>query len=117
MKKQSKKYDRCRYEWETGFQQSVAERVHELSENIKNDPDREDRLSKNLCPVCFYRNGEMHMNAFYEKDCDICGFEMKFSTSCTGAVCMYCAGVHEICNRCGADVDLKVRKDKFKEES
>jgi hypothetical protein len=45
------------------------------------DRNRKTRVSRHLCPACFYLRGTQHTNVSPTKDCELCGREMQFGTS------------------------------------
>lgn len=114
MERPHKKYDRYRYEWETGVAQGNVRKVQELADKLASDPDRPARMQKGCCTWCYYRPGPMVCNAVTKKPCDICDTPMQFGNSNVDAVCENCSKEHGICRQCGGDLNLKIRRKPFR---
>lgn len=84
--------------------------IIELAKNLAEDTDRVTRLKESLCPACYYsKDGVIVGQSFIRWNCGICQKE-----GCDGhpmhSLCEACAMAHGLCKRCGADLDLKVRR-------
>ena len=82
-------------------------------EDIDNDPDKDNRLSKSLCKHCFYlhkaRLGGAMMTS---RACGICDSQETYSSTATDPLCLPCAKENGLCKQCGGDIDLKQRRNK-----
>lgn len=110
-----RRYDRVRYERETGNAKYLMEQLLERAENVRSDPKRIERHESSVCQMCFYCGGRVGGACVTFKQCDLCGVRMMHGSTATDAVCLECAKKHGVCRRCGADVDLKMRRKPFKE--
>lgn len=85
-----------------------------LSSNLQNDPHKEERLKKGLCLCCYYKRGmRIGMAAITSKECGLCDTVVSYGSSATDNLCEPCAALNRLCKQCGADVNLKVKTDKY----
>lgn len=80
------------------------------AEKIQSDPDKEARLSKCLCVVCFYRGARIGGAAITSQPCMACHEVQQYASTVTDKLCRPCGTKHRLCVRCGADIELKQRK-------
>jgi hypothetical protein len=66
-----------------------------------------DRWREQLCPICFYLPVRIAGQAMTERPCGICGRFVMYGNTATDVLCPECAQRHELCKRCGADIDLR----------
>lgn len=90
------------------------ESVLKKAEQLQTDPNKEERLGVSLCKCCFYvHTSRMGGASITTKPCGICEREMMFPSTATDKICPTCAHENGLCKRCGADIDLKVRRKKY----
>lgn len=65
-----------------------------------------DRWDEQLCQLCFYLPDQIAGHAMTERPCGICGRHVTYGSTLTDVLCLSCAVKHELCKRCGADIDL-----------
>ena len=85
---------------------SLLERVKAIQE----DPKKQERLAKQLCVYCYY-SGCLHLG-LENQSCLICGGIFENSSIPRDKVCSGCAKENKLCRHCGADVSLKLRRQK-----
>lgn len=86
-------------------------RIRHLEERIAKtykDPNREQRLIKYECRVCFYTE-RICGQGFTKYTCAGCNIELSHPNTCVPRLCLSCAQVEEVCRNCGADLELKKR--------
>lgn len=71
------------------------------------DACEHDRRREQLCPMCFYLPVRLAGQAMTERPCGICGRHVMYGSTATDVLCPECAQQHELCKRCGADLDLR----------
>lgn len=101
--------DRVTIERATGDAVYRCESMERTAEKMKKDPDKNKRMEKQQCVVCFYIT-RVHLNAFYQSKCGICDSKILSSNSDVGVLCKTCAVENELCLTCGADIDLKRKR-------
>lgn len=86
--------------------------VIESANAIQNDTKKEERLQQAECKACFYLRGRIGGNVMTNVDCSACGKQMHFSNTSVDTVCKDCAKKHNLCKRCGGDIDMKNRRNR-----
>ncbi len=81
------------------------------------DSEREKRIAQRSCRYCFhFRGGEMSGQAFTNWACGVCGKENMHPNTGTPKVCAKCSCAHELCVRCGGDIEGRYKhKQKWAE--
>lgn len=88
--------------------QTLYQQVRYLAcEKIIHDPDKSDRLEKQLCVFCFYVGGNQTVCKNYYEDCEFCN---KQYCSNLQKLCKDCAKEKRICVYCCSDINLKTRR-------
>jgi len=82
----------------------------EIAEKFQKDPDKKARKKENNCIPCYYYNG-MHGNNMPIKNCDFCKKPVQYFNSDVDKICLDCASKYGLCKRCGADIDLKNKRN------
>lgn len=80
------------------------------AEKAKADTDKKARREASECRCCFYLFDRMGAAGNFKAACRICDKEMSFVTTTLDVLCLDCAKKHELCTRCGGQVDLSLRK-------
>lgn len=104
------KLDSSKILFQTGYQALYRDSVIERGELLSKDPQRKERLTKALCPVCFYGSSRIGGSICTEVICADCDTRLRFSNTCTDILCELCATRLRLCRHCGADLDLKFRR-------
>lgn len=78
-----------------------------------NDIYREERLQTQECQSCYY-NPKIGGCAMTKRNCSACNTEMLFGSTNTDKLCLQCAKGRGVCKHCGADLDLKTRRQVLK---
>lgn len=87
--------------------------ILESAEKINTDPEKTERLTKNLCITCYYVNaGRVGGAAMTSVDCGICDVETTFSNTCVDVICPSCATANNLCKHCGADMNLVNKRNR-----
>ena len=111
MKKNKVTVDQKHIDRQNFYAKQEASKLIESVSNFQTDLHKENRKKLQQCKRCFYlRNGTIACQAFCDQDCGICSKTMSFSSSDTNIVCDSCAASHNLCAKCGADMDLKPLK-------
>jgi hypothetical protein len=87
-----------------------ADAAIELAKNLKHDPERDARLAKGECPMCYYQKGRIGGAAMTNRECGLCGKLMQFTSTNTDTVCQECAVARKLCRHCGGDINMKQRR-------
>lgn len=74
------------------------------ADRAKNDIDREWRLKEQTCLGCYYLTSGLAGSGFTEYTCGICNRSEQYHNTAVPKFCRPCAMQHEICRRCGADM-------------
>lgn len=89
----------------------------ERAKNIETDPDKSNRLKKGLCICCHYlANHRIGGASMTTRPCGLCETTMQFSSTATDVICTSCSHEQGLCKQCGADIELKHRRKKYKFE-
>jgi len=86
------------------------EKTIELANKFVFDPDRQTRLEKSECPVCYYIDSRVGGAMMTTVQCALCDEIMCFPSTSTDILCLGCAKHTKLCKHCGADVDVKNRR-------
>lgn len=71
---------------------------------IREDHRRDVRIERHACVACFYTPG-LAGAAITIAPCRLCGEDITNSSTKTDAVCLSCAQAHQLCARCGGDIN------------
>ena len=96
---------------------SAKRRVKEwidLAEEVSKDTRKALRLERCECKACFY-SSRVGGNAITIRACAICGIDQVYGSSCTDVLCLGCATDHLLCNHCGGDLEMRVRRKDWPE--
>lgn len=83
-----------------------------LSDAIQADSEADQRRARQLCKACYYFTG-LGGAAITTQPCMSCQVDQTYGSTNTDALCMPCAQAGSLCKHCGADVDLKARRQKW----
>ena len=87
------------------------EQILEAARGLAKDHQREIRRSSQLCPCCFYVVPvRIAGAAITTVPCGLCQTPCTFSSTAVDRVCAACAKTHELCKRCGADLELREQR-------
>lgn len=85
-----------------------ARTVKKRLESFEKDSDAAARMREHECRTCWYLYGAtIAMQAFTQRDCDICGEEQTYSSSDTRPICLACAVRNKLCRACCGRVSMK----------
>lgn len=82
----------------------------ERARKVEADEDKQQRLAKLSCKVCWYLQDRIGGAAITKRPCGLCHGEMMFSSTDTDVLCPDCASAHELCRHCGGDLHLRERR-------
>jgi len=89
------------------FAKNYNDSILERADNLKNDPEKKERLEQNLCTTCHYVNNTRVGGATMTTvACGICETDTTFSNTCVDVICPDCADKNNLCKHCGADMKL-----------
>ena len=76
-------------------------------ECLETDPEKELRLSKCLCSLCFYKpkGFTLAMHAFTTVNCSICDEAMTFTSSIVDRLCEKCSELANLCKKCSSSLN------------
>lgn len=97
-------------QWAT---QSARDRIDyhsKIALRLLNDDEKQIRMTKSLCPVCYYSDSRIGGSAITHTNCSLCEKELCFSNTCTDKLCEICAMGKGLCKHCGAAVNLKISR-------
>lgn len=79
--------------------------------NMTEDPQKDDRLAKMECVVCFYPfRGRIGGTMCTSSQCGICQKTIHSSNTNIDVVCLDCAKAHDLCKHCGGDIRMRTRR-------
>jgi hypothetical protein len=110
VRQNSSRYDIVTYTDASHRNLEMFKDLREIVLNISADTNREDRLEKSLCLVCYHYRSRAGGQAITHKPCDICLEDMCFASTCTDKLCKTCSKKLKVCTRCGGDMELKTRR-------
>ena len=98
----------------TGNGKRYVDKALLAAKKLSTDEDKSERLDKCLCLSCFYLFKErMGGASITHRECAHCDTEMRFSSTATDLLCLPCATENCLCSRCGADLELKERRNPY----
>lgn len=107
MKIPKKNIDKVSILLATNQSKKYIENTIKRAENLKNDPQKEDRLSRHLCRSCFYiYNSRIGGAAITETECGLCSTKMIFSSTAVNIICSDCAENKKLCVQCGGKIHI-----------
>jgi hypothetical protein len=108
-------FDKGHWAWQTNRSHDMFVDLIERAEKAKNDTDREARLIKQLCISCHYIRGRIGGAAMTTQPCACCLKPEMYGSTATDELCLSCADKHNLCKRCGGDIDMKRGRRKWPE--
>ena len=113
MKARKKNIDQVSIMNANRFSKTCVDTTIRNAEALTSDNERKQRLDEMLCKSCYYLyHSRIGGQAMTDRDCGICDQTMRFSSTATDVVCLPCAVESALCKRCGADIDLKNKRNK-----
>lgn len=85
-------------------QQIGHEQIRRVDQYLA-DEKRTGRRGQLECRVCFYLRGGIAGAAFTRGECKACGTAFDHPNTAVPDYCTGCASKHQVCRRCGADLD------------
>lgn len=86
--------------------------MRELLEKFDADPEKSERIEQVLCKCCYYSKSQIGGQAFSSRQCASCDWIINASSTCVDVLCVDCAERRGLCKRCGADINLKNRRNR-----
>lgn len=86
-----------------------------LVDAITKDPEKSKRHDAQQCPNCYYGDkiaGRIGGAAMTRTQCAFCETITMFGSTAVDILCDECARKADLCKTCGADIDLKNRKNR-----
>jgi len=80
---------------------------------IATDSDHQHRMQKCLCKACHYRSmlsAGVAGAACTSRPCMRCGQNQHYASTATDVLCADCAKATDLCKKCGADMELRMRQ-------
>lgn len=104
-------HNRYKYEYATERAKYVANEAIAYAKDLQNDPDKKQRLSECVCPVCYYRRvGRIGGARMTFSSCGGCSCRLSSGNTCVDVLCEKCAAERGCCKQCGGDLNLKMRR-------
>jgi hypothetical protein len=101
-------------EWKMRYATSAALERAKRYEDYQTDARREKRERQIVCKSCFYLSGgRIGGSAMTRWWCGICASKQIAGSTATGEVCLSCAKTHNLCTRCGGDLEMRERRRKW----
>ena len=96
----------------TSWAKSTSERLVRGVQEFKTDARMSERLKQRKCRACFYLRGpSVAGQAFTEWTCLGCSKTDMHSCTAVPMLCNECSDKFGACDKCGSDLDLKIRKE------
>lgn len=80
-------------------------------DGVDKDPDKAKRLASAECPICFYERSRIGGAACTQAQCAFCDKKLSSGNTCIDVMCTECAVKTGLCKHCGADVNLRSRRN------
>ena len=94
------------------FSKSLAEKTQKALIEYHKDSRKDKRLRDQLCCTCYYLcAGMLAGQAFTEYTCSCCGEKEMHHNTATPRICRKCSTEHNLCVRCGAGLDVKIKEE------
>lgn len=77
-----------------------------MAARLTDDPDKTARLARQYCKPCHYEE-RLAGQAITKQPCASCGTPQTYSRTLTDDLCLQCAMKHELCKRCGGDIEIR----------
>jgi hypothetical protein len=84
--------------------------ILERAKTLQTDTEKQERLKQQECVVCYYSQ-KVGGSAMTNSSCKNCEKEMLFASTYTDELCIECAIGESLCKHCGADIELKIRRN------
>jgi len=92
-------------EYRTEMNKSVYQRTKDKIKAYELDTDKENRSKTIECKHCYYLRNMCGFSAMTLSYCGICKEPILNGSSDTNRVCDKCAGINDLCIRCGGEMD------------
>ena len=111
MKKSKVLVDQDYIDRQTHWANCEAETLIKNVSEFQSDSRQENRKKIHECKRCFYLRGStIAGQAFTDQDCGICSQTMTFGNTDTNVVCYPCAENHDLCVKCGGNINMTILK-------
>lgn len=98
----------------TEFAKSRVESIIKRAKEIELDTLKAERIKACECKACFYSD-RIGGAAITSRPCMCCNEMQHYGSTATNTLCKPCATKHDLCKRCGGDIELRVRRRKWPE--
>lgn len=115
MKRNPAQFDHYHWKWQTGRSREIFSDLIKRAEKAQNDSEKDVRLSKQLCISCHYILGRIGGAAMTQQPCACCLEGQWYGSTVTDELCLDCAKKHNLCKRCGGDIDMRQGRRKWPE--
>ena len=89
-----------------------ADVLIEKLDHYKRDTKKAQRLERHECKTCYYLLGDrIFGQAFTPYPCGVCHETNSWANTGVPKVCLGCANKLRLCVRCGADINMRKRKE------
>ena len=109
MRYPAKKIDRYSIAWENDHGKERIRHTLARAKIYIEDPKRKERLAAAQCIIC-YGESRIAGAACSERPCGLCGVQLGSGSTDVNVLCRQCALDNQLCEHCGADIDLKDRR-------
>ena len=96
----------------TFWKKEVIKEKIDYAIKIINDEDKDKRLLKQLCPLCFYSEDSIGGASFTTKNCVFCNEPQLYGSTNTQEMCEQCSKNKNCCKTCGCDINLRTHHEK-----
>jgi hypothetical protein len=87
------------------------EQILQAARGLAEDHQKEARQASQLCTCCFYVVPvRIAGAALTTVPCGLCQTPCTFASTAVDRLCVECAKGHELCKRCGADIELREQR-------
>jgi hypothetical protein len=83
------------------------EGVLAMARRLTEDPEKGARQARQYCKPCYYEE-RLAGQAITEQPCACCSKPQTYASTLTDVLCLECAREHELCKRCGADIEIRI---------
>ncbi|MCY9873857.1 hypothetical protein [Vibrio barjaei] len=108
----SRRLTRSKVRFQNQTNNLKIEQLERRLQKLRADSESERRTDSKLCLLCYYLPMEEDLQFKQTvKPCGICDAQMTSNFAITDVICSKCSSFEGICKNCGADYELKEKKD------
>lgn len=104
--------DSMAIEYRTTRHVEEIKRLRERLATFDADAEKTERIEQVLCKCCYYSTSQIGGQSMSSRQCASCDLIINAPHTCVDVLCVDCAERRGLCKRCGADINLKNRRNR-----